>query len=300
MEKEKEMRHIIPISGKDSLATAIVQRTLEPDLPYEFIYNDTRMELPETYEWLDLVESTLGIKIIRIGKSLEAIIYEKGMLPSASMRYCTQESKIVPMNKWLNKEPSVIYIGLRFDEDRAGLEPAKNQTVRYPLKENHMRLSNVYDVCKSKNLMPPKFFWERLFNRVAEILQCSPEAIRKQISEEMVFDRMFAWRSRPNCFMCFYQRRYEWIGLREFHPLLFNHAKEIEEKFAGDRRENAFYWIQDLPLSELEKKVNYYFSKRAMDLASIISKKFQGDFFSHLIIDNMELAQKSCGLFCGK
>lgn len=294
------MRHIIPISGKDSLATAIVQRTLEPDLSYEFIYNDTRMELPETYDWLNLVEKTLDIKIARIGKSLESIIYEQGILPSAQQRYCTRLSKIYPMNDWIGKEPATIYIGLRFDEERAGLVPLKNQIVRYPLKENHMKISNVYDVCKSKGLMPPKFFWERLLNRVVEILQCTPEAIRKEVSQEMVFDRMFAWRSRPNCFMCFYQRRYEWIGLMEFHPLLFNHAKQIEERFAGDRRENAFYWIQDLPLSELEKRANYYFSKRAMDCASIISKKFQGDFFNHLIIDEMELAQKSCGLFCGK
>ena len=42
------MRHIIPISGKDSLATAISQRARFPDVPYEYVYNDTRMELPET------------------------------------------------------------------------------------------------------------------------------------------------------------------------------------------------------------------------------------------------------------
>lgn len=298
--QNKFVRHIIPISGKDSLATAIVQMAFEPDLSYEFIYNDTKAELPETYRWLDLVEKTLGIKITRIGKSLEAIIFEKGILPSANTRYCTQLSKIYPMNDWIGDEQSTIYIGLRHDEDRAGLTPSKNQSVKYPLKERGIGLFAVYDICKSKNLMPPNFFWERLFKRVCEILQCDESVVRRELADEMIFSRAFAWRSRPNCFFCFYQRRYEWIGLLEFHPELFQKAEEIENQFAGDRRENAFFWIQDLPLSELKKKADYYFQKRAMDTAKMIHQKLQGDLFAHIIIDDLDLAQKSCGLFCGK
>jgi hypothetical protein len=294
------MRHIIPISGKDSLAAAIVQMTFEPDLPYEFIYNDTKAELPETYQWLDLVEKILGIKITRIGKSLESVIAEQGILPSANARYCTRLSKIFPMNDWIGKEDSTIYIGLRHDEERAGLKPEKNQSVRYPLKEKQIGLSAVYEICKSKNLMPPKFFWERLFKKVVEILQCDESVVRRELKAEMIFDRAFAWRSRPNCFFCFYQRRYEWIGLLEFHPELFQKAEEIENQFAGDKREKAFYWIQDLTLSKLKLKSNYYFQKRAMDTARMIHEKLQGDLFAHTIIDEMDLAQKSCGLFCGK
>ena len=67
------MRHIIPISGKDSLTTALVvmndTHTLQK-LDLEYIYNDTGAELPETYEWLSKVENQLGIKINRIGKDL--------------------------------------------------------------------------------------------------------------------------------------------------------------------------------------------------------------------------------------
>ena len=172
--------------------------------------------------------------------------------------------------------------------------------MRYPLKEHHIGLSAVYDICGSKNLMPPIFFWERLFNRVVEILQCSPKEIKKELGDKMIFDRAFAWRSRPNCFMCFYQRRYEWIGLLEFHPELFDKAEEIENKFKADEREKSFTWIQDLPLSELKNKREHYFNKRAMETASMIHKRLQGDLFASAMIDGLDLAQKSCGLFCGK
>lgn len=100
------MRNIIPISGKDSLTTALVvmndTHTLhKSDL--EYIYNDTGAELPETYEWLSKVESKLGIKINRIGKDLTTIIENTGMLPSAKARYCTRQAKIEPMDDFIGK-----------------------------------------------------------------------------------------------------------------------------------------------------------------------------------------------------
>lgn len=45
-------RHVIPISGKDSLCTALIQTTRQPDLEYEFLFCDIGSELPQTYQWL--------------------------------------------------------------------------------------------------------------------------------------------------------------------------------------------------------------------------------------------------------
>ena len=42
------MRHIIPISGKDSLSTALVQLAKQPEIDYEFMFNPTGQELPTT------------------------------------------------------------------------------------------------------------------------------------------------------------------------------------------------------------------------------------------------------------
>lgn len=44
-----DIRHIIPISGKDSLCTAIVQRQAEA-LEYEYLFNPTGSELPEVFQ----------------------------------------------------------------------------------------------------------------------------------------------------------------------------------------------------------------------------------------------------------
>ena len=76
------MRHIIPISGKDSLATAIVQREYRPELDYEYIFNQTSMELPEVYDWLDKASNYLGKPIIHCGRDLFEVIDEQGILPS--------------------------------------------------------------------------------------------------------------------------------------------------------------------------------------------------------------------------
>jgi hypothetical protein len=65
------MKHVIPISGKDSLATAIIQKRLQPELEYEYIFNPTGKELPETIEWLKRVEIYLGKEILFIGYDMK-------------------------------------------------------------------------------------------------------------------------------------------------------------------------------------------------------------------------------------
>lgn len=297
-------RHIIPISGKDSLATAIWQTAHDPSLPYEFVFNDTRAELPETYAWLDKVESTLGIKIVRIGKNLETIISEQGMLPSARIRFCTKYSKIFPMNDYIGKgATAVYYFGLRSDEpDRVGALETKQLIPKYPLREAGIGLATVYRMVESRDLMPPTFFWERLYNEVIR----QTGAIGLQIINEWprwIRDRAFAWRSRPNCFFCFFQRRYEWVGLLEHYPPLFSQAEAIEARVGhGDkmRRATGFQWIgKDYPLSKIREKAEEIFEKRVNAICKLIYKATQPELFESAL-DEMEIAGTSCGLLCGK
>jgi hypothetical protein len=295
------MRHIIPISGKDSLATAIVQMARQPDLPYEFIYNDTRMELPDTYAWMDKVEKTLGITIIRAGKSLADIITEQKILPSPRARYCTRLAKIYPMQDFIGKDEATIYIGIRADEDRPGAQETKNHTVRYPLKEMGINLPLVYRIVKDKDLMPPNFFWNRVYDKTVSELGKHSWVIDEM--PKWVFDRTFAWRSRPNCFMCFYQRIYEWAGLLDHYPDLFAKAEELEETvcFEEDVRESKFYWLgKDKPLSYIRENFDTIIQKRVDHVAKILRKKMQLELFNDALIDELEAAQTSCGLYCGK
>ena len=296
-------RHIIPISGKDSLATAIWQTELAPALPYEFVYNDTRAELPETYQWLDLVDKTLGITITRLGKNLEAMIAEHGMLPSVRIRFCTRDSKIRPMRRFLKGGKAFVYFGLRADEpDRVGAWETSSLIPKYPLREAGIGLATVYRIVEGRDLMPPAFLWQRLFDAVttdvgpvgADIINGWPRWVK---------DRVFAWRSRPNCFFCFFQRRYEWVGLLEHHPDLFDKAVAIETEFGngeGMRRGAGFNWIaEDYPLSRIRENAPAIFEKRVAAICKLIRSQQQGELFKGTL-DEMDIVGTSCGLLCGK
>ena len=298
------MRHIIPISGKDSCATAIVQMALHPELEYELFFNDIGSELPETYAWLDLVEKKLGKPITRVGKSLEEVIFKHGILPSAHVRFCTRESKIEPMEKYIGKELATIYFGIRADEDRVGYQSMKHNIIPvYPLKENGLDLSAIYSILDKHELRPPKFFWNRLYSIVSAKLDkkhangffklsSSVDVFAKMPPQ--VFDDLFAWRSRSNCYFCFFQRLYEWVGLLEHHPKLFDRAQEIEESVGNDEQEKPFTWNQGHSLSKIRKNADRILVKRAVQILRFIENRRTDQYLPDM------LALTSCGLFCGK
>ena len=295
------MRHIIPISGKDSLATAVVQTVRRPDLKYEYIYNDTRMELPDTYAWIDKVESVMGITITRAGKSLATIIAEQKILPSPLARYCTKLAKIYPMRDYIGKDDATVYIGIRADENRPGGQETKSLTVNYPLKELGINLPLVYRIVEDKGLMPPSFFWVRIHDAVHSALGADAYIIEQL--PRWIFDRTFAWRSRPNCFMCFYQRQYEWVGLLEHHPELFADAEKIEAEsgYENDIRESRFYWLgKDKPLSYIRENSERIIQARIDAIVVMLMKTRQMELFTDALFDQLEAAQTSCGLYCGK
>jgi hypothetical protein len=300
------MRHIIPISGKDSLATAIWQTAHQPELNYEFVFNDTRAELPETYAWLDRVEKVLGVTIIRLGKNLERIIDEQGILPSAGARFCTKYSKVFPMRGFLKGSEAICYFGLRADEpDRVGALETKSLIPRYPLREAGIGLATVYRMVESRDLMPPTFLWQRLYIEVIDQLG-GVHGVGLAVVEswpEWIRSRVFAWRSRPNCFFCFFQRRYEWVGLLEHHPLLFGRAEEKEQTIGhGDkmRRAIGFNWIaQDYPLSRIRDNADAIFRKRVDAICKLIDSSRQAELFEGAL-DEMDIIGTSCGLLCGK
>lgn len=295
------MRHIIPISGKDSLATAIVQTARRPDLEYEYIYNDTRMELPDTYAWIDKVEAVMGITITRAGKSLAAIIAEQKILPSPMTRYCTKYAKIFPMRDYIGKDDATIYLGIRADENRPGGQETKNLTVNYPLKELGINLPLVYRLVGDKGLMPPSFFWHRIY--VAVVADLGSDSYIIDELPKWIFERTFAWRSRPNCFMCFYQRQYEWAGLLEHHPELFAEAESIEATngYSENTKDHAFLWLgKDKPLSYIRDNFDRIVQARIDAIVKMLLKTRQMELFTDALFDQLEAAQTSCGLYCGK
>lgn len=288
------MRHIILVSGKDSLATALLQTTLRPELPYEFLFNDVGCELPETYEWLDKVEQKTGWSITRIGESLLAKIRSYGgFLPGPRARYCTKECKIQPAEAFFGTDPCTVYYGLRADENRTGYVPfgKANITPVYPLRTAGVDLQGVYSILDAQDLMPPSFLWQRLRDAVCKELQFTWHGWQDKLTrgEHLI---LFAGRTRANCFFCFFQRQYEFLWLREVHPDLFEEASGLEK---------ADYTFQPgfaLRMLDDPAKREVIFQRRVKEVVNTIKGRFQGQLFDGYT-DN-ELALTSCGLLCGK
>lgn len=291
------MRHIIPISGKDSLATAIVQTALQPELDYEFVFNPTGAELPEVYVWIDKVEQYLNKPIVRVGADLGAIIQGYNyFLPSGQARYCTRQAKIEPFVNWINGDDCTVYYGIRADEQRHGFDntTSKNITPKYPLKEIGAKMKDVYIIVNSKGLKPPTFFWQSVYNEVCRILGYDV----KLKLPEWLFDMLFAWRSRANCYFCYNQRNYEFAGLLEHHSDLFWKAESYEHK-GGEKEYN---WKNGYPLKWIAENSDNIKRKRVVQICKTIAPYMQLEIFEDISEDDFIdiLSVKSCGLFCGK
>jgi hypothetical protein len=292
------MRNIIPISGKDSLCTALIQTTEEPDLTYEFMFNPTGSELPEVFEWLEKVETYFNQPVTRIGEDLEGIIEKYNyFLPSRLARYCTRQSKIEPMLKFIGEDEAVVYFGIRADENRGGFNNqfSPNIEIDLPLKRHKIGINEVYQIINKAGLKPPVFFWDRLYNEVKRRVGFDP----REILTEWIFDMLFAWRTRANCYHCFNQRQYEIVGLWEHHPDLAEKALWYESQGG----EKAYTW-REKPFDWYRENSERIFQKRVGKITKVIRAQQQLNLFSQSESEEdgfLDLfTYSSCGLLCGK
>ncbi|CAA9372890.1 hypothetical protein AVDCRST_MAG94-4302 [uncultured Leptolyngbya sp.] len=315
------MRHVCLISGKDSLATALLQTTHRPNLPYEFVFNDVGCELPETYAWLGSVEAATGWTIERIGQPLETIIEGyNGFLPGQRSRYCTREAKIQPLERWLGKTPAIVYYGLRADENRTGYVPLADAmiTPAYPLQDAGIDLQGVYSILTAQNLLPPSFHWQRLEDAVSDRL-CDFDW--QSALQPWQRRSLFSGRSRGNCYLCFYQGQYELLWLLETHPDLFSKMAAFEKtkEQQPDRKRQpkvvqgnlltletvpeskAYTWRDGYNLTEFasdKSRQKQIFDRRVKEVSTAILSIIQSQSLG-LALDT-EIALTSCGLLCGK
>lgn len=288
-------RHIMPISGKDSLATALFMLAKNPELPFEFMFNPTGAELPEVFDWLERVEKHLGKPIIRVGKNLADIINieRSGFLPSQFHRYCTNQSKIEPMEKFIGNSPCFVYYGIRADEDRQGYKDNSKPNIKpiYPLKEAGINLQMVYAIIKKAGLKPPTFFWKEIYDRVCE--RIGEGVIKAKLSEYQI-DVLFSWRTRANCYFCFNQRKYEWVGLLEHHPELFWESEKMEHNGS------EFFWNgKNYPLTKIVERKEITKQNRVNAIVKYLEKAVLNESEDDTgFIDILSVT--SCGLLCGK
>lgn len=260
-------RQICPLSGgKDSTALAIYLKDKVPNL--EYVFSDTGAELPETYEYLDKLEAFLGRKIVRLNseKTFEYLLKQNGYyLPSARARWCTAEMKIKSYERYIGDDLIESYVGIRADEDREGYISSKDTIKpRYPFKEDGIDLQGVNRILEESGIGMPKYY---------------------------------EWRSRSGCYFCFFQRRIEWMGLKERHPELFEKAKEFEKMgYAGD--DVKFTWINGMSLEDLEAKedsIRENHAKRMEREKLKAQGKHLSDIFTDVVNDDDQ--ENSC-LIC--
>jgi hypothetical protein len=181
------MSDIVALSGgKDSTAMALWLAENEPR-DYDYICTPTGNEPVAMIEhWLKLGR-ILGkpIKPVTMGKSLAGLIEIQNCLPNHRMRWCTRMLKIIPFQRYILEHlPCTVYVGIRADEVREGVDHEMELLVRtrYPLAEAGMGISAV--TC--------------LLERFGVII---PE--------------------RTDCELCFFQTLWEWYVLWRDRPASF-------------------------------------------------------------------------------
>ena len=218
---DSNYRHIAMLSGgKDSTALALYLREKEPNRKFEYVFCDTHKELPETYEYLARIEAYLGQPIVRLSSSHGERGFDHylkmygGFLPSPQQRWCTRQLKIEPFERYVGDDPTLLYVGLRADENRTGYISTKNNIrAVYPFQEDGVDKAGVMQILEESRVGIPKYY---------------------------------EWRSRSGCYFCFFQQKGEWVRLREMHPELYESAKSYEKVDEG------YTWVQGESLQELE------------------------------------------------
>lgn len=207
-----EPKHIVGLSGgKDSTALALLLQEREPR-NYEYICNATGDELPAMMAHWDRLQDMLGTEIKRVTdpRGLNGLIEGQKMLPNVFARWCTRILKIEPTIAYFNTLPegSVLYVGLRADEEsRRGLY-GEDIAVRFPLREWGFGLPEVVGYLNDRGV-------------------CIPE--------------------RTDCARCPYQRLGEWRDLYNNYPEVYASAV-AQEKASGHtfRSPGRDNWPADL------------------------------------------------------
>ena len=244
-QQSKPVRHLLGLSGgKDSSALAIYLRDKIPDM--EYFFADTGAELPETLEYIDLLEDYLGKPIERLNAGRDFDYYLKlhnNFLPSARQRWCTVNLKLIPFEEFVGNDEAISYIAIRADEPSRSGYISKKSNIRtcMPFRDDGITKEDVMEILDSSGLGLPKYY---------------------------------NWRSRSGCYFCFFQRKDEWIGLKENHPEFFEKAKEYEKP--DENTGKVFTWSQRGTLDEIvssgktikQKSNNKPLSKKLIDNVS--------------------------------
>ena len=177
------------------------------DRSFEYVFCDTHKELPET----TIPEPALKPVWASPSSGSPPHHRERGFdhylkiygdfLPSPKQRWCTRRLKIEPFEHHVGDDSTLLYVGLRADEQRSGyISTKENIRAVFPFKEDGIDKAAVMRILDESGVGLPSYY---------------------------------EWRSRSGCYFCFFQQKGEWVRLRERHPDLFELAKSYREGRTG-------------------------------------------------------------------
>lgn len=205
-------QHVVALSGgKDSTALALRLAEVEPR-DYTYICTPTGDELPDMIEHWERLECLLGKPLVKLGcgMSLFELIEDQKMLPNHRARFCTRILKIEPAIEYMETltADSVLYVGLRADEeDRKGLF-GEDINIRFPMREWGWNVGRVWSYLAEHGVSIP---------------------------------------ARTDCASCYHQRLGEWWELWKTHPDRFERGASLERHFGHTfRSEERDTWPASL------------------------------------------------------
>ena len=196
----------------------LIEQGEVPGVDFEAVAVNHHTDWPESYEYLEMMLAKgYPVTVIEpdVGgiKSLYEYCLKRSIIPARIRRWCTVKFKIGPLEKYQEK-PCVVMLGIDAGEShRAKMHEQDGITYDYPLVEAGIDRQGCIEIIRRHGLpVPPK----------------------------------------SGCFICPYQRRSQWIELRDKHPELFCKAKGLEELSAQKRIDNGKVpiYYKDMPLEQ--------------------------------------------------
>lgn len=190
-------------AGVNSTAILVLALQGKIEMPDWIIFSDTGAEWPETYRYMNHLESKekrIRITYITGGNKKKTLIdfcREKGIIPSALNRWCSDEWKIIPVERLSRAigqesgEDHIMWIGIDAGEShRAGRRKRGGKKVEYPLIELGIDRSGCRKLIKEYGLGVPV---------------------------------------KSGCYICPYQSIKDWIRLKRDYPELWKIVLELEK-----------------------------------------------------------------------
>lgn len=200
LKRQSDAKYIVSYGGGIN-STALIVLLVKKKFPLDYVvFSDTGDEMPETYEYLDIMERYLKRRNIpfeivknRKKEALSDKCLRREVIPSQVWRWCTRDFKVIPIHAFYRKLQSHVYqyMGIDYGEVHR-MKPAREDYVTnlYPLIDYKINREECINLIKKARLPIPV---------------------------------------KSGCYFCPYNNMERWSDIHKKHPDLFKYSMKIEE-----------------------------------------------------------------------